>query len=564
MNAHGVFWLGLAFFLPWLLASVAALPGVRRYCLGLLPFASLPALGVALWMPGGAVLTAPDLLLGMQLALDDGGRGFLGAAAFLWCVAGLYARRYLRRDPHRAGFAALWCLTLAGNLGVFLAADVVTFYACFACVSLAAYPLVIHERDARARRAGLVYIVLALIGETCLLLGFMLAVSGSPELGIPEVRAAIAGSPWRAAILGLLFAGFGIKAGLVPLHVWLPLAHPAAPTPASAVLSGAIVKAGIFGLIQFLPFGLALPGWHQILLWCGLVSAFYGMVAGLAQHNPKTVLAYSTVSQMGLVAALLAMALQQGPPQAALAVAGFYALHHGLAKGALFLGVGVAASSGGRALRAVLIVLALPALSLAGFPLLGGALAKLGAKLVLGEGVTTLLFTVSAIGTALLMLRFLFLLKGEGTASAGANARAPAGLLLPWWAAVAASVVAPWAWFTAATGLAASYPLALGNLWAAAWPVAVAAVLAWLARRSGWRAPAIPEGDLLVPLVAAGARLASWFPTRFRGLARLRLPAWRPTLQRWFDAGSARAERSLSRWSISGVLLLALAILAAF
>ncbi|MGE4338870.1 MAG: complex I subunit 5 family protein [Pigmentiphaga sp.] len=562
MNTYSVSWLGLAFFLPWLLAPVALLPGIRRHCLSLLPIAPLPALAAALWMPGGTVLTAPDLLLGAQLALDEGGRWFVGAAAFLWCVAGLYARGYLHLDPRRAGFAALWCLTLAGNLGVFLAADVVTFYASFACVSLAAYPLVIHTRDLPARRAGLVYIVLALIGETCLLLGFMLAVSGSAELGIAEVRAAIAGSPWRGAILSLLIAGFGIKAGLVPLHVWLPLAHPAAPTPASAVLSGAIVKAGIFGLIQFLPFGLALPGWHHVLLWCGFVTAFFGIVAGLAQDNPKTVLAYSTVSQMGLVATLLAMALQQGSPQIALAAAGFYALHHGLAKGALFLGAGVVAASGARALGPVLIVLMLPALSLAGLPLTGGALAKLGAKPALGSGVVELLFTLSAIGTALLMLRFM--LKVTDTAAEAAEVRAPAGLLLPWWAAVAASVAVPWVLFTAATGLADSYPFVPGNLLSGVWPIAAAGVLAVLAWRTGLRVPAIPEGDLLAPVIAAGMWLVSWLPARVGRFLRLRLPAWRPTLERWFDQWAARTEQHLSSWSIGGVLLIALAILAAF
>lgn len=562
MSTGGVFWLGLAFFLPWLAAPAVLLPGIRRHSLSVLPTVPLPALAVALWMPGDTVLTAPDFLLGMQLALDENGRVFLGAAAFLWGVAGLFARRYLRDDPRRAGFAALWCLTLAGNLGVFLAADVVTFYACFACVSLAAYPLVIHTREARARRAGLVYIVLALIGETCLLLGFMLAVAGSAELGIVEVRAAIAASPWRGAVLALLITGFGIKAGLVPLHVWLPLAHPAAPTPASAVLSGAIVKAGIFGLIQFLPFGLALPGWHLMLLWGGLATAFFGIVAGLAQSHPKTVLAYSTVSQMGLVAALLAMALQQGTPQVALAAAGFYALHHGLAKGALFLGVGVVAASGARTLRPVLIVLALPALSLAGFPLLGGALAKLGAKPALGQGIAELLFTVSAVGTAALMLRFM--LKVAGSAAEDAAAKAAPGLTLPWWMAVAASAMVPWVLFTAATGLPDSYPFAIGNLLAGAWPVAVAVLLAGLAWRLGLRMPTIPEGDLLAPVTAAGLWLVSWLPARIGRFTRLRPPPWRPTLERWFDGWARPAERSLASWSVGGVLLLTLAILAAF
>ena len=88
--------------------------------------------------------------------------------------------------------------------------------------------------------------------------------------------------------------------GLVPLHVWLPLAHPAAPMPASAVLSGAIIKAGVIGLIRFLPFDGALPDWGAVLTAVGLLTAFYGVAVGITQANPKTVLAYSSVSQMGL------------------------------------------------------------------------------------------------------------------------------------------------------------------------------------------------------------------------------------------------------------------------
>ena len=110
----------------------------------------------------------------------------------------------------------------------------------------------------------------------------------------------------------------------MPLHVWMPLTYSAAPIPAAAVLSGAAVKAGVIGLIRFLPFDTALPGWGEALAAVGLFSAFYGVAIGITQPNPKTVLAYSSVSQMGLLAACSAWGLPAGDDERALAAA-FYA-----------------------------------------------------------------------------------------------------------------------------------------------------------------------------------------------------------------------------------------------
>jgi formate hydrogenlyase subunit 3/multisubunit Na+/H+ antiporter MnhD subunit len=249
-------------------------------------------------------------------------------------------------------------------------------------------------------------------------------------------------SPARGLTLALLIAGFGLKMGLVPLHVWLPIAHPAAPMPASAVLSGAIIKAGVIGLIRFLPFEAALPDWGGALTAIGLVTVFYGVAMGITQANPKTVLAYSSVSQMGFIATVLGMALAAGNGGATLAAA-FYAAHHILAKGALFLGVGVSAASGARRWWPVLLPAALLALGFGGLPLTGGGLAKLAVKAPLGEGVVSLLATLAGAGSTLLMLHFLHRLS----ATADVETCAPPGLAWPWLAMAFAAVAIPWAVF---------------------------------------------------------------------------------------------------------------------
>ena len=216
-----------------------------------------------------------------------------------------------------------------------------------------------------------------------------------------------------------------MKIALVPMHGWMPLAYTAAPIPAAAVLSGAAVKAGVIGLIRFLPFEAALPGWGEALVVLGLFSAFYGVAIGITQQNPKTVLAYSSISQMGVIAAVLGMGLAAADKGAALDVA-FYAAHHVLVKGALFLAVGVVAASSARRLWRGAAPAAVLALSLGGLPLTGGALAKLAIKAPLGDGIVGSLATVSAAGTTLLMLHFLQRLARSNSQDAQAAGSSPA------------------------------------------------------------------------------------------------------------------------------------------
>jgi len=372
----------------------------------LLALAPAPALAAALLAPAGTILVLPEPPFRMTLALDAPGATLLGVAALLWIVAGAYASAHLRGDPNAGRFAEWWLLTLAGSLGVFIAADLVSFYLTFSVVSLAAWGLIVHEGTLDGHRAGIIYVALAVLGEAFLLMAFVFMAAATPDgsLLIRDAVAALSASPWRHAALALLILGFGLKVGLVPLHVWMPLAYTAAPIPAAAVLSGAAVKAGVIGFIRFLPLGVTMPEWGEALAASGMFSAFYGVLVGITQENPKTVLAYSSVSQMGLLAAVLGMGLVMGDNGAALG-ASFFAAHHVLAKGGLFLAIGVAAIAGPR-LWPVLIPAAVLALGLGGLPLTGGMLVKLAVKAHFGDGVVGVLATLSAAGSTLLMIQF--------------------------------------------------------------------------------------------------------------------------------------------------------------
>lgn len=560
MISNAALLLAPVLLLPLLLGLVALLPALRSRVLDLLPIAPLPGLAAAVLAPVGTSLEAPDLLFGLRLDVTVEGGLFLGFASALWIAAGFFARSYMRGSRDLPVFCAFWCLTLFGNLAVFLAGDAATFYLAFACVSLAAYPLVVHERSNRAMQAGLVYIVLALIGEALLLLGMLLAVAAADGILLTDVRQAL-GASTDGLTVALLVAGFGIKAGMIPLHVWLPLAHPAAPTPASAVLSGAIVKAGIFGLIQFLPVGGEIGNWGSILIWIGVAGAWFGIAVGLTQANPKTILAYSTVSQMGIVVAVIGSAMLPGGGPAALAAASLYALHHGLAKGALFMGVGVAQKAGPRAIAPVMAVLALVALSVAGLPLLGGAFAKVAIKEPLGGGMVEILVAASAAGTSLILLRYLVRLHAVRPTE---DAVPGLGLIAPFAAIALAALVAPWFLFADWSGRSLAYAFEWSNIWGGLWPLLVAGVVAAaVLLRHGLKSPAIPEGDLVVPAKAVISSLAGFwsaagdrFATPFPALRRPALNA--ASLLAWLEA-------RLSNWAVAGSLmaLLVLAMIAA-
>lgn len=457
---------------PLVLGFAMVLPPLWAHALRLLPLAPLPALMLAL-LGQADETAAPMLLLGLRLAIDESTRLLLGMTAGLWLAAGLFAQS-MTGGRNLAPFAGFWCLTLTGNLGVFLAADVITFYAAFATVSLAAWFLVVHDRTPAAFRAGWLYIVLAVLGEVCLLMAFLIGAQAADSFLIADIRAALAEAPLGAFAVALLVVGFGIKAGMVPLHIWLPLAHPAAPVAASAVLSGAIVKAGLVGFWLFLPPETFASG----LVALGLAGTFGAALWGLTRANPKAVLAYSTVSQMGLMLTLIGGG-------AASPVVAFYAVHHGLAKGALFLLAGAVMGSAGRARMLLLSVGGVVALSVVGVPLTGGGAVKAAAKASLSDGLA-LAITASGTTTALILGWFLWrLARADAKPSAGVVFQRVSVASLSF-----AAVSGPWIFWPQETELARGYAVSPGVVYAGLWPLALALVLAicmlLASRRKGW------------------------------------------------------------------------------
>lgn len=554
--------------LPLVMAAALLPRGWRPLVVRLAPWASLPAL-IAAAVFSGASLDLPWLFLAGGFGVDDVGRVFLFFTAVLWLLAGIYGQSYLAEDRRRARFFAFYLLAMSGNLGLIVAQDVLSFYLFFALMSFSAYGLIVHNRDPEALRAGRVYIYLVVLGEVLLFAGLVVGTSYVGTVNLEQFAA----STRSNLVIGLLLIGFGIKAGALPLHVWLPLAHPVAPTPASAVLSGAMIKAGLLGWLRFLPLGqVALPEWSMFCITAGLFAAFYGVLVGLFQDEPKTVLAYSSISQMGLMTVCMGvgMAAPEIWPLSLSAVL-IYALHHAFAKGALFLGVSVAGAVGKGTIQRWLVAvgLLLPALALAGLPFTSGAVAKIGLKSLTHvlpapwlDWIAFLLL-LSAVGTTLLMARFLFLAWPQGAGSSPATA----GLRLPWAILLIFVAVSTWLWPEANEG--ALKTLSLSKFWGALWPGGAGAIIAWAA----WvlvqkvdikLAFQIPAGDILIPAQWLSDRFGrGWFFSANRLRQRIRdweLDWHRPVAGlRVFNLDWS-LEIWLRRWDISGIIFLSMVI----
>ncbi|MFC1665968.1 proton-conducting transporter membrane subunit [Pseudomonadota bacterium] len=365
--------------------------------------------------------------------------------------------------------------------------------------NIAAYGLVVHDGTSSSRRAGRIYLIMTLVAEFALLFAFIMIYWRTGTLTPSPAQLIGAGT----AEIALLMLAFGIKAGLIGLHVWLPLAHPAAPVPASAVLSGAMIKTALIGWMRFLPFGHeSLPEWGLLLLAAGAAGALIAVPLGLPQQNPKVVLAYSSIGKMGTLVSALGLALIE--PQAAagiIAAVTLFAAHHGLAKGALFLGVGVVKSSHSHWMFLLLLI---PALALAGLPFTSGASAKalLSLSALEAAGKWSWIFfwmlPIAAVGTALLMARFLYLMH-QLTEKQHAFSLLPA---LPWLALLSLILL---------------LPLTFGNVPAlieSGWPIAVASTIAILILRArpAWLLSLVgrvPPGDLIGLLSAVRARCGS-------------------------------------------------------
>ena len=283
--------------------------------------------------------------LGLNLRADGFRSLYACVAAFMWMMTGLFSRQYFSHYHHRNRYYFFNLMTLGATLGVFLSDDLYTTFIFFEIMSLTSYAWVAHEETPGAMRAAGTYLAVAVIGGLTTLMGLFLLWHEVGTLSFTGLKEALAGggSTVTTVAAWLTLVGFAAKAGLYPLHIWLPKAHPVAPAPASALLSGILTKSGVFGLIVIC--ANIMPGnavFGNALLIFAAVTMFLGALLALLSTDLKRTLACSSMSQIGFITVGLSMMVLLGG-EGSLAAYGsvMHMVNHSLIKLCLFMAAGV-------------------------------------------------------------------------------------------------------------------------------------------------------------------------------------------------------------------------------
>ena len=462
----------LIVFLPIVGALISVLPGNSgkwkeetrdRFCLAVtllvfvlslfLPLAASGNSGMAegsfvgqTLYKGGTVLSLNGILSGGLHFTTDGFRAVYGIiTALMWAGTSLFSLEYFKNEREHFGRYRFFVLvTLGATEGVMLSADLMTAFVFFEILSFTSFTWVIHEETKEAISAGYTYLFIAVIGGLVLFMGLLLLQNAAGTLRFDELPAALAplgedrGQVLAAAIC-ILF-GFGCKAGMFPVHVWLPKAHPVAPSPGSALLSGILTKVGIYGILMTSVYAMAGEGvFGLIILITGAITMVLGALLAVFSVNLKRTLACSSMSQIGFILTgtgmyllLTGLGSEEG---AVIALSGtmLHMVNHSLIKLTLFMAAGVVVMNlhtltlddirgWGRSRNALKLAFALGALGISGVPMFNGYISKTLLHEGIVEGIHetahaaagTVLFGMSSTGlhSMLQILEWVFLCSG--------------------------------------------------------------------------------------------------------------------------------------------------------
>lgn len=394
--------------------------------------------------PGGSTIDIPYVCgLGLHFT-TDGFRALYGAiAAFMWFMTTLFSREYFGHYRNRNRYYLFLLLTLGATEGVFFSADFFTTFLFFEIMSFTSYVWVVHDEKPESLRAGATYLAVAVIGGLVMLMGIFLLYDVTGTLffddltdilfhyGYVSSRYGTITQLWAAGLC-LLF-GFGAKAGAFPLHIWLPKAHPVAPAPASALLSGILTKAGMYGILiltAYLFFGNT--AWGGLILLLGVLTMVIGALLALFSVDLKRTLACSSVSQIGFILVGTGMSGLLGEHNAtALRGSLLHMVNHSLIKLALFMAAGVVFMNihklnlneirgFGRKKPLLHYIFLMGALGISGVPLFNGYVSKT----LIHESIVEYIFLINAdvipafFGTGFMRaVEWIFLISGGLTAA---------------------------------------------------------------------------------------------------------------------------------------------------
>lgn len=297
------------------------------------------------------------LLLGLSFRVDLLSFVMVLITTLIWLFVMMYSHHYMLHEIHRNRFYFFMSLTLSAILGTVLAGDLLTMFLFFEIMTLSSFMLVTHGESVESLSAGYQYLFIGVFGGIMILLAIILQIITIGDLNFEPMAIRFEQIGFiRFVIIGLLLMGFGIKAGMAPVHVWLPRAHPVAPTPASALLSGILIKIGAYGILRIMisftfpekPFLGLNSAWAfgEIvgygLIWIGIITMLIGVFLALQQSNAKKMLAYHSISQMGyILLGIGVMAYLGKSGSMGFAGALYHIVNHALFKSLLFMVVGI-------------------------------------------------------------------------------------------------------------------------------------------------------------------------------------------------------------------------------
>lgn len=380
------------------------------------------------------------ILMGIKFGVDGIDKYFLFFSSYIWFVGTLSALAYLKASKLSKRFFIFFLLSMGGNFGVILAKDLISFYLFYSLMSISIYGIVFYHRNTKSRYFAFIYLIVALFGEMLIVTSFFILSNGSSEIS----HLAFSGE-YREVIYWLLFIGFGIKLGALPFHITLPLIYYSAPTPAGVVLAGTMVNIGVFGWMKFLPLGEIYSTFGENFVLFGIVAIAYGFLFGIFQRHSKAVLAYSSITQMGLITLSIGVGLLQPSMwkmiESAIII---YLLHHSFVKASLFLSDDILKdrkiSNHKRVIYLIGTFIAIASIS--GVIFTSGYIAKSMLYYSMSGIDLSFIFFISPFTTFLLMLRYLELIHQNR--QAGRYAYMSSELKVSWFLIIFAIIFFTW------------------------------------------------------------------------------------------------------------------------
>lgn len=369
----------------------------------------------------GVVVYPTPSLFHSTLTVDMVSVFFILPILVVGLASSIYSTSYMSHDTGLNSYYTLLSAMILGMIGVVSAGDFFTFFLFWEIMSISSYALVAFRKDRwEPVEAGFKYLVMSSAGSALMLSGIAILYGVTGTLNFAGIALAtrtpiLASDPWLILAITLLIVGFGIKAAIAPMHTWLPDAHPAAPSPISSLLSGVMIKTGVYGLLRFyILFQTLYAYWSLILSILAFLTMFIGNLTAMLQTDIKRLLAYSSIAQIGYITFALSIGTIQSISAALLHV-----FNHAMMKGLLFMAAGafyhatgsrdISVLEGiGRRMKMTGVLLSIGLLAIAGIPGLNGFVSEL---LILLASIQYELYLQSAILIANFLISVAYYLR---------------------------------------------------------------------------------------------------------------------------------------------------------